>query len=136
MPKTVEGYGQNPRIDFWSHKDITPTDCWVWRGGKNKSGQGCVSFCGKVEIASRVAWKLFYGSIPAELCVLHKCDNPSCINPLNLFLGTYRDNSLDMWEKGRHSKKPRRSAPCHPNRPHLARNMCRACYLRWYKTRA
>ncbi len=51
--------------------------------------------------AHRVSWELTFGSIPNEMCILHKCDNRKCVNPGHLFLGTVNDNNQDMIKKGR-----------------------------------
>ena len=133
--KTKEGYGQNPRIPFWSHYDIDANGCWLWRGGKNKKGQGVVRYEGKNWITSRLAWYLTSGKTPPKMYVCHKCDNASCINPEHLFLGTPKDNTQDMINKGR--RRPERPklkiwSKCHPDRPYLARDMCSACYQRWW----
>lgn len=137
MPKTKEGYGQNPRVDFWSHYDDDMLGCWVWRGGKNRKGQGVVRYNGRNWVTSRLAWYLKHGQIPKGIFVCHKCDNPSCINPDHLFLGTPGDNIRDMIEKGRNKTRPKLRiwAECHPDRPYLARGMCSACYQRWWACR-
>ena len=132
--KSKEGYGQDPRIPFWPHKDINGKGCWIWRGGKNKNGQGVVRHEGRNWVTSRLAWTLVYGPIPNGLWILHRCDDASCINPNHLFLGTARDNSLDMWKKGRHTRRPRKQwADCHPNKKHVARGFCCACYQQWWR---
>lgn len=76
--------------------------CWLWTGCVNKKGYGKIGNSGKTDKAHRVAWELYVGGIDGELCVLHKCDVPSCCNPKHLFLGTVLDNNRDMASKGRH----------------------------------
>lgn len=75
--------------------------CWIWTGGKMKSGRGRISVAGKRQLAYRVVWLVNFGEVPDGLHVLHKCDNPSCVRPDHLFLGTHADNMRDMWNKGR-----------------------------------
>jgi hypothetical protein len=133
MGKNAKGYGRDPWIPFWEHKDVQPSGCWVWRGGKNKNGQGVVRHGGRNQVTSRVAWELAYGSIPTGLWVLHRCDNPSCINPKHLFLGTAQDNVDDMIAKGRQVRRPRRVPTCHPERRYGGHDMCNPCYQRAYK---
>lgn len=76
-------------------------DCWLWRGAQKRNGYGRISWGGKHWHVHRVSWIVHNGPIPRGLCVLHKCDVRHCINPDHLFLGTYRDNALDMYAKGR-----------------------------------
>ena len=135
--KTKEGYGQNPRTPFWSHYDEDENGCWHWRGGKNKRGQGVVRHVGKNWVTSRLAWTLTYGPIPEGMFVCHSCDNPPCINPNHLFIGTPRDNVLDMVSKGRKVNREKKLiwAECHPDQPYVARGMCRTCYGRWHRAK-
>lgn len=77
------------------------TPCWVWMAHCNISGHGRFSVNGKLGLAHRVSWLIHYGEFDNALDVLHKCDNPSCINPDHLFLGTHKDNMVDMVNKGR-----------------------------------
>lgn len=81
--------------------NATPTDlgCWEWRGAKNK-GYGTYRWLGE-QTAPRVAWKCARTDITSEICVCHHCDNPGCINPDHLFLGTIADNNHDRHNKGR-----------------------------------
>jgi hypothetical protein len=80
-----------------------PDECWEWTGKKGDWGHG--RFYGgpdRGEIgAHRFSWELANGPIPAGLNVLHRCDNPPCMNPAHLFLGTFKDNTQDMLAKGR-----------------------------------
>ena len=85
---------------FWSKVNRGP-DCWVWMAGKTGSGYGQFWMEGRDRCAHRVAYELEYGSIRYALQVLHSCDNPPCVNPEHLFLGTQKDNMMDASKKGR-----------------------------------
>jgi hypothetical protein len=88
------------------------TRCWNWTGTLNRrGGYGQCNFLrdGKRLLAHRWSWLLARGPIPDGLHVLHRCDNPRCVNPEHLFLGTHQDNMRDAILKGRrkHPSPPR-----------------------------
>lgn len=74
--------------------------CWEWTAAKSCFGYGHIGIKKKVYAAHRISWLIHTGEMP-KLCVLHKCDNPACIRPDHLFLGTRADNHRDMVKKGR-----------------------------------
>lgn len=81
---------------------IDKTDyCWWWMGSKQSQGYGDFRYEGKRYVAHRLSYELTYGPFPKELSVLHRCDNPSCVRPEHLFLGTQLDNMRDRMHKGR-----------------------------------
>jgi len=86
---------------FWDKVDKTG-ECWLWTGARRRAYGYVGNGKGKVVDAQRLAWEITFGEIPEGLYVLHKCDNPQCVRPSHLFLGTARDNTLDMVAKGRH----------------------------------
>lgn len=75
--------------------------CWNWIGPLESGGYGRLKIAGKFRRASRVVWEVYRGEIPASLCVLHRCDNPRCVNTDHLYLGTQEDNMRDMRVRGR-----------------------------------
>lgn len=78
--------------------------CWVWTGNKDHNGYGYMKVDGKQKIASRLSYVLHKGDIPEGMNVLHRCDNPICVNPEHLFTGTQKDNLADMDKKGRSNR--------------------------------
>lgn len=86
-------------IRFWTRVDKSG-DCWVWQGAKNEHGYGAF-YAGRRYKTHRYAWEVENGPIPEGQNVLHKCDNPPCVRPDHLFLGSMKDNAQDMVRKGR-----------------------------------
>ncbi len=98
----------DPLVRFWGYVSKAPS-CWVWIGPLYPNGYGMfpckdeASGCWHAVLAHRKMWEVAYGAVGA-LNVLHSCDNPRCVNPAHLFLGTQHDNILDCIAKGRNSR--------------------------------
>lgn len=87
---------------FWKRVDKSNIDgCWLWTGSFQRYGIFHVSRKYQPRRAHRVSWMIHYGLIPKNMLVCHKCDNPPCVNPTHLFLGSITDNHRDMEIKGR-----------------------------------
>jgi hypothetical protein len=105
--------------NFWQRvsKD-DETGCWIWagatRGSKHK--YGCFYSQGKTVSAHRFSYQIHHGNIPAGgdkrgMCICHRCDNPLCVNPEHLFIGTHRQNMRDKADKGRHHNAAKTHCP-------------------------
>lgn len=91
---------------FWKKVDKSESGCWIWTGALNGKGYGIMTIQGKHILAHRFSLILNNrNEIPTGLFVCHKCDNPKCVNPDHLFLGTARDNADDMYYKGLRSHR-------------------------------
>lgn len=100
VPKRKTGV---PCIDFESMFKKTE-GCWEWLGTKCSAGYGCFNCNRKKFLAHRESYKKYKGPIPPGMLVRHSCDNPICVNPDHLSIGTYKDNSDDKVERGRQAK--------------------------------
>jgi len=103
-------------VKFWSRVNRngrTPDHmpqlgpCWVWEAGKTTAGYGSMRIEGDTNphYSHRLSWESSNGSIPDGMKICHSCDNPSCVRPSHLFLGTSLDNSQDALKKGRLHKQ-------------------------------
>lgn len=93
------------RARFWAKVRITERGCWEWTGAHNSDGYGQLRFpsteCRSTYQAHRLSWMFHRGPIPIGVYVCHRCDNPPCIRPDHLFLGTNHQNQLDALSKAR-----------------------------------
>lgn len=88
---------------FWSK--VKKTDgCWEWTGSINNKGYGNVRIYNKLWLPHRVSYIISCGEIPENMHVCHRCDNPKCVTPKHLFLGSAKQNAADKVTKNRQSK--------------------------------
>ncbi len=93
------------QIRFWGYVNRKDeNDCWLWTGSFNRANKGGQPLFGVKRInfvASRISWRVHFNEDPGNLLVCHECDNPLCMNPNHLWLGTQSDNQKDCNSKGR-----------------------------------
>ena len=88
-------------LESWWGNVVKTDSCWMWCGNRHLKGYGQFKLPGYPYRVHRASWEIHYGKIPNGLHVLHRCDNPGCVNPEHLFLGTHADNMKDCSTKGR-----------------------------------
>ena len=128
---------------FWEKVRKGP-GCWEWTGantGAKSGGYGLFFFEGEIHRASRISLMLAGSPVPKNLCALHKCDNPPCVRPDHLFIGTRSENLKDAYRKGRahdggQAERNRMKTHCPQGHPYDEENTytsregvraCRAC---------
>ena len=89
-------------------------DCWIWRGGRTSKDYGSFKYYqDRSAIGSHVSSYLFHiGEVPKGMLVRHRCDNPPCVNPEHLLLGTNSDNMKDMYARGRNGSSTKKRTHC------------------------
>lgn len=93
----------NGQKEFFNKVEKTE-GCWKWKGRKHPTGYGVFDFLGSAWLAHRVSWLFHAGSIEQEKDILHSCDNPECVNPAHLRVGTHAENMRDKLERGRQKR--------------------------------
>ena len=115
---------------FWAKVGVRGLDdCWEWTASRDGHGYGKLARCHGCSPykAHRLSYEMFVGEIPAGLEVLHSCDNPPCVNPRHLFLGTQQDNMDDMVKKGRAHGKQQQGE----DNPAAKLNCAQVAAIRW-----
>lgn len=116
MPPTV------PVTDLMSRWKPGQNGCMEWTGATAR-GYGYVTYKRQTQPITRVIWTFLHGPIPQDMVVCHSCDNPLCINPGHLFVGTQKENLDDMIKKGRHPTRKKLRVIISPS----GRQRCRTC---------
>jgi hypothetical protein len=102
LPDLIQG---KDAVRFWKFApEVDPDQCWEWQSTRNRRGYGKFWLNGRTDLAHRVSYRIYYGTIPAGLQVRHSCDNPPCVNPAHLSLGTGKDNARDALDRDRYRR--------------------------------
>lgn len=109
-------------LRFWAKVDRRGEhECWEWTAGRQPQGYGAFSIAtgqgkGKIVRAHRLAYELVHGPLPADALVRHACDNPPCVNPAHLVVGSQLENMADAHERNRLASGDRSSSRLRPDR--------------------
>lgn len=102
LPSLIQG---TDRVRFLKYvPTVDPDECWEWQSTRNRRGYGKFWLNGRTDLAHRVSYKIHKGVIPAGIQVRHACDNPPCVNPNHLLLGTGKDNARDALDRDRYRR--------------------------------
>lgn len=139
-PEPTRLHGATTLDRFWHHVAVTDA-CWTWTASVNEHGYGIFNLRTNegALLAHRFVWEITYGLIPSGRSVCHSCDNPPCIRPDHLFLGSHEDNMRDMATKRR--GRGQRATHCKWGHEYTEdntgwrhgtmRRYCRTCARRW-----
>jgi hypothetical protein len=101
-PLSATDFSEADRKRFWAKaRKGNPDECWEWTANLNEHGYGRFMLNKIVRLAHRVSFTLVAGEIPNDMQCCHRCDNPKCVNPEHLFLGTHTENMRDCSKKNR-----------------------------------
>lgn len=97
-------------------KSLRDNGCLIWLGSKTTAGYGRFKLRGKHYAAHRTSYLIHHGPIPEGMVVCHSCDNPSCVNPAHLWIGTHADNQRDCTVKNRRATGSRHRSALYPDK--------------------
>lgn len=118
---------------FWTKVNVQD-GCWLWTASRSSKGYGMFWFEGQTVSAHRFSYELYNGSIPEGMVVRHKCDNPPCVNPDHLELGTQAANERDKIVRGRYRNGNMQKRYCPQGHEYTAENTLIYSNSRWCRT--